>query len=278
MNPSLTPPPLIPISMLGTQNVKQKPQTSLTPPKLQRIPKSENADIQSRSTSKFSKTATTTTSSTSPSEKKEDTWFPQSENEFLQSHDGILPKPAQNIALMGGKRYIVVPKNNAMAVQPAITVKPDKIGDKPPMLQESSLIDISNTMENSTITNIGISPSTKISGANDTTESIYDRELSKDVSASCGSSDDTNETLDSNINTNTLINMNTSLLENQILNAKAYSSIETRRTSTRSPNKEPMSSMAIQNNISTFGIDSEVTKTDIKQIVINTNVVQMGNR
>nr|XP_050869526.1 uncharacterized protein LOC127072819 isoform X1 [Vespula vulgaris] len=278
MNPSLTPPPLIPISMLGTQNVKQKPQTSLTPPKLQRIPKSENADIQSRSTSKFSKTATTTTSSTSPLEKKEDTWFPQSENEFLQSHDGILPKPAQNIALMGGKRYIVVPKNNAMAVQPAITVKPDKIGDKPPMLQESSLIDISNTMENSTITNIGISPSTKISGANDMTESIYDRELSKDVSASCGSSDDTNETLDSNINTNTLINTNTSLLENQILNAKAYSSIETRRTSTRSPNKKPMSSMAIQNNISIFGIDSEVTKTDIKQIVINTNVVQMGNR
>ncbi|KAL2725322.1 nucleolar protein dao-5 isoform X1 [Vespula squamosa] len=270
MNPSLTPPPLIPISMLGTQNAKQKPQTSLTPPKLQRIPKSENADIQSRSANKFSKIATT--SSTSPSEKKEDTWFPQSENEFLQSHDGILPKPAQNIALMGGKRYIVVPKNNAMAVQPAITVKPDKIGDKPPMLQESSLIDVSNTMENSTITNIGISSSTKISGANDTTESVYDKELSKDVPASCGSSDGTNETLDSNTNTNT------SLLESQILNAKAYSSIETRKTSTRSPNKKPMSSMAIQNNISTFGIDSEVTRTDIKQIVINTNIVQMGNR
>ncbi|KAF7413671.1 hypothetical protein HZH68_002160 [Vespula germanica] len=278
MNPSLTPPPLIPISMLGTQNVKQKPQASLTPPKLQRIPKSENADIQSRSTSKFSKTATTTASSTSSSEKKEDTWFPQSGNEFLQSHDGLLLKPAQNIAVIGGKKYIVIPKNNSMAVQPAITVKPDKIGDKPPMLQESSLIDMSNTMENSTITNIRISPSTKISGANDTTESVYDRELSKDVSASCGCSDDTNETLDSNINTNTLINTNTSLFENQILNAKAYSSLETRKTSIRSPNKKPMSSMAIPININTFDIDSEVTKTDIKQIVINTNVVQIGNR
>ncbi|KAK2588674.1 hypothetical protein KPH14_001573 [Odynerus spinipes] len=272
MNPSLTPPPLIPISMLGAQNAKQKPQTSLTPPKLQRIPKSESTDVQSRNATKFSKTATTATSSPSPSEKKESTWFPQSENEFMQSHDGILPKPAQNIALMGGKRYIVVPKNNAMAVQPAITVKPDKIGDKPPMLQESSLIDVSNTMEN---TDIRVSPSTKISDVNETTENIYDREFPRDVSTSCTSSDDTNEMLDSNTKTNT---SSASISENKISNVKAHSSVETRRTSTRSPSRKTISSTATQNNISTFGVDSEVTKTNIKQVIINTNVAQMGNR
>ncbi|XP_014599198.1 PREDICTED: uncharacterized protein LOC106784318 isoform X2 [Polistes canadensis] len=275
MNPSLTPPPLIPISLLGTQNVKQKSQTGLIPPKLQRIPKSENTDIQSRSTNKFSKTATSTSSSSS-SDKKEDSWFPQSENEFLSSHDGgVLPKP-QNIALMGGKKYIVVPKNNSMAVQPAITIKPDKIGDKPPMLQESSLIDVSNTMENSTITNLGISSSKKISGAsNDMTENIYDRELSKDVSVSCGSSDDTNETSDSNMNKNIL---NVSLSENLTSNAKAYSSMETRRKSTRLPYRKTMSSTTRNNRNNILNVNSEVTRTNTKQIAINRNVVRMRNR
>lgn len=157
-NPSLTPPPLIPISMLGAQNAKSKHQTNSTPPKLQRIPKSD-ADAQIRNSSKITKIPSTN-SSLSNIDKKESTWFPQTENEFLQSHDGIIPKPAQNIALMGGKRYIVVPKNNAMAVQPAITVRPDKIGDKPPMLQDGSLTDISNTVDNSSITKLR-APSSK---------------------------------------------------------------------------------------------------------------------
>ncbi|XP_072756087.1 uncharacterized protein [Anoplolepis gracilipes] len=146
-NPSLTPPPLIPISMLGAQNAKSKHQTNSSPPKLQRIPKSDSADAQTRNSSKAPKIPSTN-SLPSNLDKKEGTWFPQTENEFLQSHDGTMPKPAQNIALMGGKRYIVVPKNNAMAVQPAITVRPDKIGDKPPMLQDGSLTDISNTVDN----------------------------------------------------------------------------------------------------------------------------------
>ncbi|XP_025990506.1 uncharacterized protein LOC105195806 isoform X2 [Solenopsis invicta] len=147
--PSLTPPPLIPISMLGAQNAKSK-QTNSSPPKLQRIPKnSDGTEAQMRNSSKTTKTSSSVSNSPTTVDKKESTWFPQTENEFLQSHDGTIPKPAQNIAVMGGKRYIVVPKNNAMAVQPAITVKPDKIGDKPPMLQDGSFTDVSNTTDNS---------------------------------------------------------------------------------------------------------------------------------
>lgn len=134
--------------MLGAQNAKTKHPVNLSPPKLQRIPKPDGADIQRKSPSRVAKLPSATSNLSSNVEKKEGTWFPQTENEFLQSHDGTIPKPAQNIALMGGKRYIVVPKNNAMAVQPAITVKPDKIGDKPPAFQDYSLADISNTVGN----------------------------------------------------------------------------------------------------------------------------------
>ncbi|XP_019699884.1 uncharacterized protein LOC105189461 isoform X2 [Harpegnathos saltator] len=148
-NPSLTPPPLIPISMLGVQNAKPKHPANLIPPKLQRIPKSDGTDAQTRSPSRIAKVPSATSNLPSGVDKKDIGWFPQTENDFLQSHDGTVPKPAQNIAVMGGKRYIVVPKNNAMAVQPAITVKPDMIGDKPPTLQDGSLIDISNTVDNS---------------------------------------------------------------------------------------------------------------------------------
>ncbi|XP_015587032.1 uncharacterized protein LOC107263886 isoform X2 [Cephus cinctus] len=151
MTPSLTPPPLIPISMLGAQNAKTKHGVNMTPPKLQRIPKTDGADAaqmqtQQRAVSKSPKPVTIPKVSSTP-EKKESTWYAQARNEYLHSHDGSLPKPAQNIALMAGKKYIVVPKNNAMAVQPAITVKPDKIGDKPPILHDSPITDVSNTTE-----------------------------------------------------------------------------------------------------------------------------------
>lgn len=178
-NPSLTPPPLIPISMLGAQNAKSKHQTNSSPPKLQRIPKSESVEAQTRNSSKTTKMPSSVSNSPSTVDKKESTWFPQTENEFLQSHDGTMPKPAQNIAVMGGKRYIVVPKNNAMAVQPAITIKPDKIGDKPPLLQDGSLTDISNTADNS-VTNLCASPSLNT----DLSEKINvtpDKEISKDT-------------------------------------------------------------------------------------------------
>ncbi|CAL7943720.1 unnamed protein product [Xylocopa violacea] len=175
-NPSLTPPPLIPISMLGAQSTKAKHQVSLSPPKLQRIPKSDNADSQSRNTTKVPKTPSTTSHSSLNLDKKESNWFAQAENEFLQSHDGTLPKPAQNIALMGGKRYIVVPKNNAMAVQPAITVKPDKIGDKPPVLQDGTLTDISNAIDNSMSAKSRVSLTTK-----SLTKTVFDKSTDKDI-------------------------------------------------------------------------------------------------
>ncbi|XP_011635618.1 uncharacterized protein LOC105426197 isoform X1 [Pogonomyrmex barbatus] len=175
-NPSLTPPPLIPISMLGTQNAKSKLQTNSSPPKLQRILKSDGADAQTRNSFKTTKISL---NSSSNIDKKESTWFPQTENEFLQSHDGTMPKPAQNIALMGGKRYIVVPKNNAMAVQPAITVKPDKIGDKPPMLQDGSLTDISNTADNS-VAKLCTPPSLNTDLSHEKTDVTSDKDISKD--------------------------------------------------------------------------------------------------
>jgi len=177
-NPSLTPPPLIPISMLGAQNAKSKHQTNSSPPKLQRIPKSDGAETQTRNSSKTTKIP----SSNSPStiDKKESTWFPQTENEFLQSHDGTMPKPAQNIAVMGGKRYIVVPKNNAMAVQPAITVKPDKIGDKPPLLQDGSLTDITDNITDNSVANLCAPPSSN-TDLSEKMNITADEEISKDI-------------------------------------------------------------------------------------------------
>ncbi|XP_046749146.1 uncharacterized protein LOC124412951 isoform X1 [Diprion similis] len=143
----LTPPPLIPISMLGAQNAKSKHPLNSTPPKLQRIPKSENPDSQIRNASKSSRSILNKKSPVV--EKNEGSWFTHSRNELLHSCDGMLPKPAQNIALMAGKKYIVVPKNNSMAVQPAVTAKQDKIGDKPPILKESLPTEVSNSTENS---------------------------------------------------------------------------------------------------------------------------------
>ncbi|XP_018392974.1 PREDICTED: uncharacterized protein LOC108772026 isoform X2 [Cyphomyrmex costatus] len=177
-NPSLTPPPLIPISMLSAQNAKSiKHQANASLPKLQRIPKSDSIEVQTRNSTKIPSTSSNSSSTT---DKKESTWFPQTENEFLQSHDGTMPKPAQNIAIMGGKRYIVVPKNNAMAVQPAITVKPDKIGDKPPILQDGLLTDITENTTDNSVSNLCVPPSLNT----DLPEKINitpDKEISKDI-------------------------------------------------------------------------------------------------
>lgn len=193
--------------MLGAQNTKSKHQVNLSPPKLQRIPKSDNADSQSRNATKVSKTSSATSHSPLNSDNKESSWFAQTENEFLQSHDGILPKPAQNIALMGGKRYIVVPKNNAMAVQPAITVKPDKIGDKPPILQDGTLTDISNAVDNSMSTKARTSLTTKF-----VEKDAFDKSIDKDVSKDASHTglppssimEKTNETYNSNDRTDIL--------------------------------------------------------------------------
>lgn len=172
---------MIPISLLGAQNAKVKHPANVSPPKLQRIPKPDGADVQTRSPSRIAKAPSATSNSSSNVDKKESGWFPQTENEFLQSHDGTMPKPAQNIAFMGGKRYIVVPKNNAMAVQPAITVKPDKIGDKPPMLQDGSLIDISNIVDNSVAKLCTPTPKHSNTDVSETVDVTPDKEILKDA-------------------------------------------------------------------------------------------------
>lgn len=135
--------------MIGTSNIKSKHPGNIAPPKLQRIPKSDGTDAHLRIISKYSKSGTcpppppppTSLPPVSQSEKKETAWFNKNDNEFLHSYDGSIPKPAQNIATMAGKKYIIIPKNNSMAVQPAITVKQDKIGDKIPALPVNSSTD-----------------------------------------------------------------------------------------------------------------------------------------
>lgn len=249
--------------MLGAQSTKAKHQVNLSPPKLQRIPKSDSTDVQTRNTTKSSKASSATSHSSSNSEKKESSWFAQTENEFLQSHDGTLPKPAQNIALMGGKRYIVVPKNNAMAVQPAITVKPDKIGDKPPILQDGSLNDISNTVD-STIPTKSRVPLTTTSLGNDV-DKLIDKDTLKDISHTelkpCSTIGQSDETCNRSDNTDTVAANNS---ENQLdLSNTRDLPLE---------NKKPLSSKspewkAVVNNSNTTSTTIELPNIDTQQSV-----------
>ncbi|XP_054015202.1 uncharacterized protein LOC128896072 isoform X1 [Hylaeus anthracinus] len=263
-NPTLTPPPLIPISMLGTQGAKSKHHVTLTPPKLQRIPKSDNPDSQSRNGAKVSKASSATSYSSLNSDKKEGNWFAQAEHEFLQSHDGVLPRPAQNIALMGGKKYIVVPKNNAMAVQPAITVKPDKIGDKPPILQDGSLTDISNTVDNSILTKTRVSLSTKSLG-NDSIDESTDKGASKDTSHAertlCSLERETKGTCNNSDRTDTST-VNGS--ENDSANLRTDLALESIKsiTSNKSPER-----MAVINNSNTISTNNDPLKADSRQSI-----------
>lgn len=105
---TLTPPPLIPISMLGSNPAAYKPQGSLIPlPKLQRI----NAEPQNLPK------VPAIVSTYNSNDRKSD---------FYKIAELPSSLPAQNLAVMNGKKYIVIPKNNAMAVQPAITIKKEK--------------------------------------------------------------------------------------------------------------------------------------------------------
>ncbi|XP_076474475.1 uncharacterized protein LOC117158613 isoform X6 [Bombus vancouverensis nearcticus] len=261
-NPSLTPPPLIPISMLGAQNTKSKHQVNLSPPKLQRIPKSDNADSQSRNATKVSKTSSATSHSPLNSDNKESSWFAQTESEFLQSHDGILPKPAQNIALMGGKRYIVVPKNNAMAVQPAITVKPDKIGDKPPILQDGTLTDISNAVDNSMSTKVRTSLTTKF-----VEKDAFDKSIDKDVSKDASHTglppssimEKTNETYNSNDRTDIL----TATKSQNDLSSTTDLAVESKK----SENCNAIEKKSIVKNSNTTNTNNDLFKVDTQHSV-----------
>jgi len=184
--------------MLGAQNAKSKHQTNSAPPKLQRIPKSDGTDAQMRNSSRVSKAPLNVGAKTNASlnvDRKEGAWFQQTENEFLQSHDGTVPKPAQNIAVMGGKRYIVVPKNNAMAVQPA-RVKPDKIGDKPPILLDGSLTDISNTVDSSAVKSRTAPPKSMNTDPPEKVNITPDKEITKDATDLVSSATTETETFD----------------------------------------------------------------------------------
>ncbi|XP_031830466.2 uncharacterized protein LOC116426104 isoform X1 [Nomia melanderi] len=258
-NPSLTPPPLIPISMLGTQNAKTKHQANSTPPKLQRIPKSDSADSQLRNVTKVTKVPPSATYSPSNSEKKESSWYSQTENEFLQSHDGTLPKPAQNIALMGGKKYIVVPKNNAMAVQPAITVKPDKIGDKPPILQDGSFTDISNAAENSLTAR---SHCTATNSLGKDIDKLNDKNISKDITrteiTACTVEEQREETCNNSNKTETL-SVNKS--ENDRSNLKIDHTVEPEKLVTTNKSPDRTTLVNNLNTISNDKIDSSQSVT-----------------
>ncbi|CAK9801388.1 F-box/LRR-repeat protein 7 [Anthophora quadrimaculata] len=266
-NPSLTPPPLIPISMLGSQSAKSKHQVNLNPPKLQRIPKSDNVDLQSQNTTKVAKTSATSHSPLN-ADKKESSWFAQTENEFLQSHDGVLPKPAQNIALMGGKRYIVVPKNNAMAVQPAITVKSVKIGDKAPILQNNSLTDTSNTVENSISVKSRTSLTTRFFGKD--TDKLSDKDMSRDVvQAECtpySVMEETEETCNSSDKTNKLQNDLSSMRDLAVETKKLVSYMSPERKT-------------IINNLNTTSTNNDLLKVDTQQSMTSSlGTVQISSK
>ncbi|XP_066583974.1 serine-rich adhesin for platelets isoform X2 [Prorops nasuta] len=261
---SLTPPPLIPISMLGGQGSKAKHQVTLSPPKLQRLPKSDKTDCQSQSTAKYSKVTTEALNSPLMRDKKEGTWLSQVENEFLQSQDGTLPRPAQNIALMAGKRYIVVPKNNAMAVQPAITIKPDKIGDKPPKLQDGT-IDAVQSITNPT--NSPCSTLTNVSDAKDL-ENVKETDEARDpenVSPTTIPFNDQEEELLQNIVESSKV---------EVASTENYSaSIETTRSSTDTSNIEYNNIAVIDNDVNI--VDNESTEIIVSEIA-DSNLSSFG--
>ncbi|KAK0163562.1 hypothetical protein PV327_007231 [Microctonus hyperodae] len=135
---SITPPPLIPISMIGSQNLKSGHLSAIekiSPSKSQKNPVSENTMDSPIKVAGKSLRHSNTSLSTSNRTNNSSLWFERANREFLHRQDVSEPKPAQNIALLGGKRYIVVPKNNAMSVQPAIAARPDK------MQNQSSFMD-----------------------------------------------------------------------------------------------------------------------------------------
>ncbi|XP_015117956.1 uncharacterized protein LOC107041748 isoform X2 [Diachasma alloeum] len=140
--PLITPPALIPISMLGSHTIKSKlpkPHQSSKPeteePLKDKIPMSNLSEVPS-----VIDNVDTSLSS----------WFSPPGKKFLHNHGGCKLQPAQNIAKMGGKRYIVVPKNNDMAVQPAIPIRPDRtVENQRDFIRENSLININLSTENS---------------------------------------------------------------------------------------------------------------------------------
>ncbi|OXU21071.1 hypothetical protein TSAR_015732, partial [Trichomalopsis sarcophagae] len=125
--PALNPPPLIPISILSAQNSMPINQTG-TLPKLQLIPKLDTEGSTQSDVLNISKIGSSD-NQIILNEKIKKKWYPENENKFLPDRELVLLKPAQNIVSMNNKKFIVIPKNNSMAVQPAMTLRKDKIED-----------------------------------------------------------------------------------------------------------------------------------------------------
>ncbi|XP_074111840.1 uncharacterized protein LOC141535672 [Cotesia typhae] len=104
---TITPPPLIPISMIGTETAK-----SLFPAIDRQSPLKAPKNLKPDNYSKNSRDSFSTNKLNTAA------WY--SNRDSMQRQDGSEPKPAQNIAIVNGKKFIVVPKNNAGSVQPAI--------------------------------------------------------------------------------------------------------------------------------------------------------------
>lgn len=97
-------------------------------PKLQLISKLDNQGSMQSDVFNINKSASSD-DQIILNEKIKSFWYAENETKFLRDREVVLLKPAQNIVLMNKKKYIVIPKNNAMAVQPAMTLRKDKIED-----------------------------------------------------------------------------------------------------------------------------------------------------
>lgn len=134
LNP--TPPPLIPISMLNAQNSKPAHQTGLLPT-LQLIPKSNTSRSLQNVTSKI----------IDLTEKEKECCDPRIKNKISHYYGNSSLKPAQNIGLITGKRYIIVPKNNDMAVQPPRTLIQDKFKPNQSRVDDNNTFRTAEAME-----------------------------------------------------------------------------------------------------------------------------------
>lgn len=126
--------------MIGTHNAKSKFLTTGLTPSIQKPTKIDTDIIISSN-----KSLKTSNSTNIIDKNKKDESIKKSlisrRKEYIHSHDGSALRPAQNIAIMGNKSYIVIPKNNAMSVQPAIKPR-HSLANKSGYYQDNLLNDL----------------------------------------------------------------------------------------------------------------------------------------
>ncbi|XP_044008712.1 uncharacterized protein LOC122852779 [Aphidius gifuensis] len=137
----ITPPPLIPISMIGTHSAKSKfSTTGLTPSIIQKPTKTDNDNIVSNNKSLKTSNSTNIIDKNNKEESIKKSLISR-RKEYIHGHDGSALRPAQNIAILNAKSYIVIPKNNAMSVQPALKSR-HSLSDKSGYYQDNLLNDL----------------------------------------------------------------------------------------------------------------------------------------